>query len=169
MIWRSHRIVTGITVFLCTQSLVAAIAATTGSTFPDRAEMNLPMKHRGFSHWFPVYLFPAILLSALFPDYQLVYSLKDSMVLLLFADPIYAFPVFLRNLIVWFLIGALMHILEDTFTGYIPITSPKDKRSWYRPFYTGSPKENLCVILYTLSILTIMSLSHASEILSIHF
>lgn len=153
MIWRSHRLVTGITVFACTQSLIAAIAATTGSTFPDRVDMSLPMKHRGFSHWFPVYLFPAILLSGLFPAYNLMYSCQETLVLLLFADPIYGLPVFLRNLIVWFLVGALMHIVEDTFTGYIPVTSPTDKRRWYKPFYTGSPKENLYVLTYTLCIL----------------
>mgnify|MGYP007047920545 CR=1 FL=1 len=157
MIWRSHRIVTGLTIFACTQSLIAAIAATTGSTFPDQVDMKLPLKHRGFSHWFPVYLVPALLLLPLFPaEYHLIYSCQESALLLLFAEPAYALAVFLRNLLFWFLIGALLHIMEDTFTGYIPVTSPKDRRSWYRPFYTGSPKENLYVLSYAILLIAVI-------------
>lgn len=153
MIWRSHRIVTGITVFACTQSLLATFAAVSGSTFPDNLELKLPMKHRGASHWFPCYAIPAFILAMCFySEIPLILFSQDLLSLIAAPDLFIVSVIILRSFFFWFLIGALFHILEDTFTGYVPIMSPRDQRQWWHPFYTGSLKEDFFVLFYTLSL-----------------
>lgn len=152
MIWRSHRIVTGITVFACTQSLLATFAAIRGSTFPDNLELKLPMKHRGASHWFPCYLLPMLILAVCYKDFPLTLFTNDLIAIVATPDPSIFIPAILRSLLFWFLAGSLFHILEDTLTGYVPILSPSDQRQWWHPFYTGSLKEDFFVLVYTLGL-----------------
>lgn len=162
MIWRSHRIVTGITVFAYTQSLLATFVAVTGSTFPDNLELNLSMKHRSTSHWFPCYLIPATLLALFYKEFPLALSANDLLAIITTPDPSIFIPAVLRSLLFWFFIGCLFHILEDTLTGYVPITSPRDQRKWWHPFYTGSLKEDFFVLVYTLGLGAILVLRYSS-------
>lgn len=156
MIWSSHRIVTGASVFALSQNLIGSFAAVSGSTFPDALDMTFPLKHRGISHWFVIYLVPLIL------DY---YFLMDRYLLLRFPDFIDLFSVFpltfairylIGNYLFWFFVGCLFHILEDSLTGYIPIRSPSDKVSIYHPFYTGSSKETAFVSVWGIFCLAIV-------------
>ena len=156
MIWASHRIVTGISVFTLSSSMIGALAAVSGSTFPDSLDMTFPLKHRGVSHWFAVYVVPLIL------DF---YFIMDRYFFLHFSDYMNLFQVFpfelackylLGNLFFWFMIGCLCHIIEDSLTGYIPIRSPHDKVSLWHPFYTGSPTENVFVLVFSLFCLALV-------------
>ena len=131
MIWQSHRVITGVTIFLTTQSAFATFAALSGSIFPDKLDIGLSLKHRGISQYL---LLP-------FSDYlNLVLHYPTSVTIQLLSG----------NWAFWFLIGSLLHILEDAFTGYIPLRTPKDLFNIYRPFYTGSPQETHFVIVYSL-------------------
>ena len=60
MIWQSHRIITGISVFLLSQNFPAALFAVSGSVFPDTLDLTLGLKHRKTSHWFVLYVIPLL-------------------------------------------------------------------------------------------------------------
>ena len=156
MIWSSHRIITGVSVFALSQSLIGSFAAVSGSTFPDTLDMSFSLKHRGMSHWFVVYIVPLIL------DF---YFVMDRYLILSFQDFFNLFHVFsfgeavrylIGNYLFWFFVGCLFHILEDSLTGYIPIRSPSDKVSVYHPFYTGSSKEMIFVYFWSILCLGIV-------------
>lgn len=150
MIWQSHRIVTGITVFLTTQSAFASFAALSGSIFPDQLDIGLGLKHRGFSHWWLVYLPLLPLIYFFWLSQYLLFSFSDYLNLVLHYPLSFTLRILAGNWFFWFFVGALLHILEDAFTGYIPLRSPKDAFNIYRPFYTGSPQEIRFVFVYSL-------------------
>ena len=123
MIWKSHVIVTFVTVYAITHNPVASVCAMLGSTFPDRIEfLSWKKTHRTFSHWFVFYL-------------PVLFLYKQGISMYLF----------------WFFIGALLHIVEDALCGKIPVFSPR-KRIQVIPrlFYTGSVNEFLFVIVYCI-------------------
>lgn len=151
MIWKSHHLVTAAGVFAVTGNPLAAIIASSSATFPDLWEMeSLGMiKHRTFTHWFPIYLVPLIgLLIYLHITGGLWYSLRD---LFWFMDHLPMaefFVVMMLNALVWILIGCLCHIAEDLLTGYVPFKTPSDRRKIHIFFYPGAPKEYFFDILF---------------------
>lgn len=150
MIWQSHRVITGVTIFLTTQSAFATFAALSGSIFPDKLDIGLSLKHRGVSHWWPIYLLPLPLVYFFWISQYLLLPFPDYLNLVLHYPTSVTIRLLSGNWAFWFLIGSLLHILEDAFTGYIPLRTPKDWFNIYRPFYTGSPQETHFVIVYSL-------------------
>ena len=143
MMWLSHRVVTASAVLVATHNLWFVVAATAGSTFPDKVEQWLPgdwrRHHRRASHWWPLYLVPFLACNGI-----LFASRGESC----FRTDRF-FDVFV--LLSWFIIGCLMHILEDSVCGKIPVWRPQ-KRVFLFPrlFYTGSVGENVFVLFFLL-------------------
>lgn len=150
MIWSSHRILTGITVFALSQNALAAMAAVSGSVFPDSLDLSLGLPHRQISHWFPMYLIPLLISAFFFTHGWYVHHTLDYLSIFQNFDLTTFFYFLVCNWMFWFLVGCLFHILEDVVTGYIPITSPsKSNFCPHRFFYTGSPKETFFVMFYS--------------------
>ena len=144
MTWRSHRILTGVTVLLITRNVWFTVAAVCGSTFPDRIEMicfgNWQKCHRKLSHWFVLYL---LFLGLIYFVSGLGFS--QSQVLL-----------FLK----WFFVGCLSHILEDAVSGRVPFLLPGKKKQVLPCLcYTGSVKEDFVVGLYVVLVLVFLYFS----------
>ena len=133
MTWKSHNVVTFITIFALTHDFTASFAGMAGSVFPDKIEGPLWRHwHRKYSHWFVMYL---------------------PWVLLLWYKGLPTQGLFYKGLF-WFLIGALMHIVEDAICGTIPLWNPRKKKKVLpRLFYTGSVKEYFYVTCYFIVML----------------
>lgn len=152
MTWITHITLTGTIAYALTQDPLPAAAACVGAIFPDKVEgtpgsagwKSWRSRHRGRSHWPPLYL---ALLGGLSYAAQ---------------TPIYDEAFF--SLLRWVLLGALMHIAEDAVCGKVPFLLPSQKIG-VRLFTVGSFREYLfailCIILvyasytiYTLKLLT---------------
>lgn len=150
MIWQSHRIITGISVFLLSQNFSAALFAVSGSVFPDTLDLTLGLKHRKTSHWFVLYVIPLLAVGFFLSHGWFIPHSFDYLVFFRTFSLSDFILAILLNWIFWFLVGCLFHIVEDLCTGYIPLRSPSDSFSMGRLFYTGSPKENFCVLSFCL-------------------
>ena len=133
MTWRSHRLLTGVTVLLVTHDVWFTLSSVCGSTFPDRVEQvglgDWRRYHRKLSHWFVLYVF----LLGLVEVFSVVCGEQLQ------------FLLFLK----WFFVGCLCHILEDAVSGRVPVWSPgKSKQVLPRLCYTGSLKEDVIVCFY---------------------
>lgn len=148
MTWKSHKIVTATSVFALTNNILFALIAAMGSIFPDRieylvySERELQRKHRTVSHWFIPYLMVVI------SDY--IFLIKNQLFIANLNDFRYMWTqnelshfiiVIVMNILLWYCIGCLFHILEDTLCGSIPFLSPTHKIKLIRLFYVGSKKE----------------------------
>ena len=57
------------------------------------------------------------------------------------------------NFAVWFLVGCLAHIIEDSICGKIPIINPIKPKVYFRLFYTNTPFEyifSFCISMLVL-------------------
>ncbi len=135
-----------------TKDPVAAGCAVLGSTLPDAIEglRSLRTKedyiawnriHRKQSHWFVPYLvllclswsfslFPNFLLSDLLPIHVIKFYKSDLTNLFFLKTGTLLFG--------WYLVGVLMHILEDAICGKVPFANPNKKDFGIRLFKTGS-------------------------------
>lgn len=151
MLWSTHRVITGSLVFAVTGNIVAAITAIEGSVFPDRIEMVCPfIHHRTLGHWWVLYTIPLILLF-LFSEIHLIKGAFDYIKIFQHMDFYLAGIQIFSNLLIWYFIGSLCHIIEDALTGYIPILNPCQKKGFtVRAFYTGSEKEISFMMLWVM-------------------
>ena len=139
MTWKSHRLITGLSVLLVTENPWLAVVSSFGSTFPDRVELWMPGKwqkhHRFFSHWFVLYLILIFVVNL----------------------PVWGGdPLGVHRFFQWFFVGCLAHIIQDAICGKIPVLSPFSRRYICpRLFYTGGPGENRFVLFYVISALTV--------------
>lgn len=145
MTWRSHRILTGITVLFVTHDVWYTLASVCGSTFPDRVETfgfgDWRRHHRKLSHWFVLYVVLLGLVEVLFAMFgrniQFLFFLK------------------------WFFVGCLCHILEDAVSGRIPVWRPGQlKQVLPRLCYTGSLKEDVVVCFYLVLALGVLYVNY---------
>lgn len=136
MKWASHKVLTFGIVLMVTKDPVAAFCTLPGAVFPDWVEgspsegagyWNWRSRHRGFSHWFLLYLF---MLGA-------VYIARRQ------GCAFFGYPL-LYKFLIFFFIGALMHILEDAVCGKVPFIFPS-KKYGIRLFSVGSFTEYLVV------------------------
>lgn len=160
MIWKSHYFVTGITVFAITENPVATFFAIQGAVLPDALEFLVPFKlirHRGITHWWPIYLLPVIAiylamlhlgLNPLITPNELIWILQNFTIHEIT-------KIILITGIYWILIGALLHLVEDLFTGYLPFLTPYDRKKIKILFYPGSSKEYIFDYSYLFVILFI--------------
>lgn len=150
MKWVSHQLLTGTAVLAVTENPLLALIAAQGAVYPDVIERILPVSHRTWTHWWPVYVVPLIGCYYLLQTVGLsaVVSL-DTLGYILQAYPGETVHLYLKWSVFWFLIGALAHLIEDLATGYIPVWTPYDRFKYKHPrlWYQGSPVELPCVLL----------------------
>ena len=143
MKWINHNIVTFSTVYMYTNDLCAASMSLLGAVFPDFAEGKPPQgssaqywrwrkQHRGFSHW--LFFYVALLLLLLWARQHYSYF---------FAHPMGA------TFCLYFLIGCILHILEDAICGKVPFFSLK-KKYGIKCFEVGGVLEYLFVIAFVV-------------------
>lgn len=129
MKWVSHKVLTFGIILMVTKDPVAAFCSVPGAVFPDWIEGSPPKgsgywdwrtRHRGFSHWFMLYF---VILGS-------VYAARR------YGCTFFGYPV-LYDFLRFFLVGALMHILEDAVCGKVPFLFPS-KRYGIRLFTVGS-------------------------------
>ena len=138
MKWINHQIVTGFIIYAATNDALFVASGIVGSVLPDRVEGSPPKenkaywkwrkKHRTWSHYPPIYL---LLIAAA-----------------QFAKNFYADPTveIILNLIIYALVGALLHIAEDGICGKVPIFTPHKKHG-IKLFKVGSFGEYFCSAL----------------------
>lgn len=164
MLWKSHTLVTFTGILAITMNPLAACASVPGATFPDALEIYTGgmLKHRTITHWFPVYLIPlAIIGWFLYRNQGIWMTWKDVAEALQILSAFGFWLVFTLNCSLWFLVGCLCHIVEDTLTGYVPLWKPDDQHTIRILFYPGSPKE----LFFDLAFLFICFLFRIKDIL----
>ena len=145
MKWHNHKIITAAVIFTATHNFISTIAATIGSIFPDLIEIwlygdNGTKNHRKLSHWWVIY-FAGILLFSHFAKITVTYgnlfqlSKEGQLQMVLF---------FIAK---FFMIGALLHIIQDAFCGKVPLLNPNKKEFGFKIFKTGSPGEYVFTML----------------------
>ena len=132
MKWINHQIVTGFIVCTATDDALFTASAIVGAVLPDKVEGSPPKdssaywkwrkKHRTWSHYPPIYA--ALIIAAQFA--------KD------FCPEPTLIPIL--NLITYVLVGALLHIAEDSVCGKVPIFTPYKKHG-IKLFKVGSWRE----------------------------
>ena len=132
MKWINHQIVTGFIVCTATDDALFTASAIVGAVLPDRVEGSPPKessaywkwrkRHRTWSHYPPLYVAPIVAAQ--------------------FAKDFYPEPtlIFALNLITYALVGALLHIAEDSICGKVPLFTPHKKHG-IKLFKVGSWRE----------------------------
>ncbi len=145
MKWANHRLVTGVLVYAGTGNFLYAACSVIGSVLPDRLEGRPPKekkaywkwrsKHRKNTHW----MLPYVVILAFLMYFQ------ESGILTDFWQDILMLPFFV-------IVGAILHILEDSICGKIPLFTRK-KNFGIRLFKVGSAWEYF--ISYTICLLAL--------------
>lgn len=146
MKWVNHKILTASMVYALFHNPIYSISAAIGSIFPDVVEGRVNIldpwsykkwkkRHRGFSHWIILYLIVlvSLILIGQFVEFSPHWSL-------------------LRDLLCFFLVGCILHIIEDAFCGRVPLINPY-KREGFMMFRMGSLWEYLFVVTLTILML----------------
>ncbi len=138
MKWISHQITTGFLVYAATDNALFVASSIVGAVIPDRVEGTPPKEnkaywkwrtnHRTWSHYPPIYL-------------ALIFALLAAKFFL--PNPTLAI---LLNVLIYVLIGALLHIAEDALCGKVPVFRPR-KKYGLKLFKVGSWQEYFCVAL----------------------
>lgn len=150
MMGKNHRMVTSSFVFAFTLSVPATIIACASASFPDRIEKIIRVNHRTYSHWFPFYLIPMIVIYT--------YLINQGTFLMDYSEWLSAIQsgnkiLIGMNMGFWFLLGGLAHIIEDSVCGRIPLVNPTKAKPYFKFFETDSWFENLFAIGISLLIL----------------
>ena len=108
----NHRVITGGIAILAGAHAPGVVGAIIGSTVPD-IDIRLGIPHRTWTHWAPVYAISLGILSvtpsSVFPSIPAFRDINFSV----------------KNFLMWILIGALLHLLEDLpTTSGIPLLRP---------------------------------------------
>ena len=163
MLWKSHTLITFTGILAVTMNPIAAAAAVPGATFPDAVEIYTGgmFKHRTFTHWFPIYLIPMLgILYFLYRNQGIWGQWNDIWEAFQLLNTLGFWLVFVLNSLLWFLVGCLCHIVEDSLTGYIPIRTPNDEHTLRIFFYPGSPKE----LIFDMAFILVCFIYRASDI-----
>lgn len=137
MKWINHQIVTGFIVYAATDNALFVASSIVGAVIPDRIEGSPPTEsaaywkwrknHRTWSHYPPLYLG---LMAAAQIAIEYFQNPKVELVL---------------SLLIYALVGAVLHIVEDGICGKVPIFTPRRKHgiklftvgSWREYFFAG--------------------------------
>lgn len=132
MKWINHQIVTGFIVYAATDNALFVASSIIGAVIPDRVEGSPPKEsaaywkwrknHRTWSHYPPLYL--ALMAAA---QISIAYFQNPKVELVL-------------SLLIYALVGAILHIVEDGICGRVPIFTPRRKHG-IKLFTVGSWKE----------------------------
>ncbi|WP_196591538.1 metal-dependent hydrolase [Pectinatus frisingensis] len=146
MKWINHMLVTGSVVYSVTGDPLLALYSTAGSILPDKLEGRPPrnnkkaywqwrQRHRTWTHWPVPYL---LLITAV-----LILHRIDIITPLVW-------PVALIAL--FFLTGALLHIIEDALCGKVPLIS-HNRKIGFKLFTVDSPGEYFFSIVLSVILL----------------
>ena len=162
MKWINHQIVTGFIVYAATDNALFVASSIVGAVIPDRVEGDPPKdnakywqwrrRHRTWSHYPLIYL---TLIGALLFAKDYCQTLGINFVT---TTPFI-------DVIIFALIGALLHIVEDGICGKVPILTPHSKHG-IKLFSVGSRKEYLCSAIIVLICLT-SRLDNLDEIIAL--
>lgn len=132
MKWMNHQVVTGFIVYAATDNALFVASSIVGAVLPDRVEGEPPKEskeywkwrknHRTWSHYPPLYI-------------SLIAAAQFAMAY--FQDPKIELVL---NLIIYALVGALLHIVEDGICGKVPVFTPRRKHG-IKLFKVGSWQE----------------------------
>ena len=132
MKWINHQVVTGFIVYAATDDALFVASSIIGAVIPDRVEGSPPQEsraywkwrknHRTWSHYPPLYI--ALIAAA---QFAMTYFPDPKVELIL-------------NLLIYALVGALLHIVEDGICGKVPIFLPRRKHG-IKLFKVGSWQE----------------------------
>ena len=146
MKWLNHQIVTGFIVYAATDNALFVASSIVGAVIPDRVEGSPPKdnneywqwrrRHRTWSHY-PILYFALIGLLLFAKDYCQSIGLN------------FVKTTPFIDVLIFALIGALLHIVEDGICGKVPIFTPHSKHG-IKLFEVGSWKE------YAFSIITVL-------------
>lgn len=126
MKWVNHEIVSGAAMYAMSHDLVSTGLVMAGSIFPDWIEgrptifnyRSWQKNHRGISHWLLMY-FVIFAILAVYGEYQ--------------NSPWSQYAIF-------FVFGAILHVLEDAICGKVPFICLKHKMG-IKLFYVGTIQE----------------------------
>lgn len=162
MKWINHQIVTGFIVYAATDNALFVASSIVGAVIPDRVEGDPPKdsakywqwrrRHRTWSHY-PIIYLALIGLLLLAKDYSQTLNLNF----------ITTTPFI--DVIIFALIGALLHIVEDSICGKVPIFTPTSKHG-IKLFTVGSWKEYCFSAVIVLICLT-TRLENLDEIIAL--
>ncbi len=170
MKWKTHKVVTALAVWVLTYEPVATIFAAAGSVFPDALEFlvygsQVPRwKHRTFSHWILPYLIllPLFFFLTSYSYFKGFYSLfhsitfSDILSLLKTFNQEGLFLKFVFYALFWFVVGAILHVLEDALTGKVPhpLSFNYRRKKWgVRLFQTGSFGE---IVIFVVALILLV-------------
>jgi len=153
MKWINHKAITFSVVYLLTGNFLSSCVAAAGSIIPDLLEgwkskdknTPLPKWHRTVTHWTLPY-FLILLFSYL--SFREVNGINVTNLAFYVGEmlsgttraPLY-FALF------WLSFGSLMHVIEDSLTGKVPLINPFKKSFTLKVMKTGSPAEYLLSLL----------------------
>lgn len=149
----SHAIMSFAIVYGVTGKAIPASIAAAGAVFPDWIERVVYGKkwmkhHRQWSHWFVPYLGLAWWLNRYIEGIPVSGFLKKMNGTLYLSLDLLSAKVALGFVLYWFVVGCLLHILEDAFFGPVPVLLPwKKHRLMFQLFKTGSLGESIIVRL----------------------
>ena len=137
MKWLNHQIVTGFIVYAATDNALFVASSIVGAVIPDRVEGSPPKdnneywawrrRHRTWSHY-PILYLALIGLLLFAKDYCQSIGLN------------FVTTTPFIDVLIFALIGALLHIVEDAICGKVPILTPHSKHG-IKLFEVGSWKE----------------------------
>jgi hypothetical protein len=142
--WINHQILTGTIVYAVSGSLLYAAYSMAGSVLPDKLEGNpreqknywsWRSRHRGTSHWTVPYLAGIAVLLAVSRRELATAAMWD-----------------LCQIGIFILVGAVLHIVEDSVCGKVPLLQ-KGKKIGISLFKVGSVTEYLFVLAAILFLL----------------
>lgn len=154
MKWRNHKIQSFVIGFFLSKDFVTSIVISAGSIFPDLIEgkkINSRKFHRTVTHWFPVYLIPLILVW-LWNGFS-VKTVYSSMFYVKGGEGVFV------NFLFWFLVGCLLHVVQDALTGNIPILHPAKKRKIVKISKTGGILEYVLTFLLIVAFVVYLKIS----------
>jgi len=153
MKWVNHKAITFSVAYYLSGNIFYSLISALGAVFPDWVEgfnysdPNWKKRHRTYSHWWVLYV--AILLVTTFiflskfhVDFRNIKEVVISKTIPLDNIAYLSYSVFF-----WFVVGCLFHIVQDAFTGSIPVLSPTKKVNWFRIVRTGTIWEYIASIV----------------------
>lgn len=161
MLWPSHKVCTFCLIFIFTRDIILSVLVAKFSVLPDQSEqIAYPDQelwdryHRTIYHWPIMYLIPfsigmfffVIVGINPFGDITIFHVIIGMFVNFFRGDFLWvAFVIFAYSFMIAGL-GGLMHILEDSLSGKVPLLYPTKKVFQLAKIKTGSRKEDLFVL-----------------------
>jgi inner membrane protein len=149
----NHKVLTFVSVYAFSDSILASVLASVGSLLPDALEGPMIKKrrfHRTITHWWALYLVPILFLWFKFEK-----VIKKYVLLTGFQGIGYFFKVSAHDVrwteawifgTFFVLVGCLMHVVQDALTGRVPFLNPFRKDLNLKVARTNSFAEYLLVL-----------------------